>query len=92
MGAQGSAILDFGTTPATNASVVVSGVGAILAGSLVEAWIKYEASADHTGDEHLVEPIRLVAGTIVVGTSFVVYGFCDLGYTTGKFNFAWVWN
>lgn len=91
MGACGTAILDFGATPTTNGSVVIAMPG-IGAGSCVEVWIAYANSADHTADEHLVETLRVIAGTIVAGVSAVAYGFCDLGYTYGKFNLMWAWN
>lgn len=76
MGAQGTAILDFGAFPgASDASVVVTGQASILSGSLVEAWIQVEASADHTADEHMVETLKVFAHSIVAGTGFTISGF-----------------
>jgi len=75
MGASGTATLDFGAFPgASDASVAVTGQAAILAGSLVEAWLRMEATADHSADEHLVETIKVLAGNIVAGTGFTIYG------------------
>lgn len=75
MGASGTATLDFGAFPgASDASVAVTGQAGILAGSLVEAWLRMEATADHSADEHLVETIKVMAGNIVAGTGFTVYG------------------
>jgi hypothetical protein len=76
MGAQGTIELDFGTFPgASDASVAVTGQTGIVAGSLVEAWIRPVATADHTADEHMVETIKVMAGDIVAGTGFTIYGF-----------------
>lgn len=75
MGAQGTAVLDFGAFPGkSDASVAVTGQGAIVAGSLVEAWIRPVATADHTVGEHLVELIKIVAADIIAGTGFTIYG------------------
>lgn len=76
MGAQGTAVLDFGAFPGlSDASVAVTGQAAIVAGSLVEAWIRPVATADHTADEHMVETLKVFAGNIVAATGFTIYGF-----------------
>lgn len=75
MGAQGTATINFGTFPGTgDASVVITGQTAITAGSAVEAWILPTATADHSVDEHWIDPPRVVAGNIVAGTGFTIYG------------------
>lgn len=75
MGASGTATLDFGAFPGqSDASVAVTGQAGIVSGSLVEAWIRPVATADHTADEHIVETLRVMAGNIVAGTGFTVYG------------------
>lgn len=74
-GATGTAVLDFGAFPGTgDTKVVVTGQAGILAGSIVNAWIRPVATADHTADEHILEPIRVIAGLIVPGTGFTIYG------------------
>jgi hypothetical protein len=76
MGAQGPATLDFGAFPGqSDASVAVTGQAGIVAGSLVEAWIRPEATADHSADEHMLETLKVFAGNIVAGTGFTIYGF-----------------
>lgn len=76
MGAQGITTVNFGAFPgASDASVAVTGQATIVSSSLVEAWIRPVASADHTADEHLVETIGIKAGTIVPGTGFTIYAF-----------------
>lgn len=73
--ATGTAVLDFGVFPGkSDASVAVTGQAAIVAGSLVEAWIRPVASADHTADEHMLETLKVFAAAIVAGTGFTVYG------------------
>ena len=74
MGATGTSEVDFGAFPgASDTSVAVTGQTGIASGSLVEAWIRPVASADHTADEHWVENIKIVAGNIVAGTGFTIY-------------------
>lgn len=74
MGAQGTTTVDFGAFPgASDTSIAVTGQAGIVAGSLVEAWIRPVATADHTADEHWVETIRVSAGNIVAATGFTVY-------------------
>lgn len=76
MSGTGTASLDFGVFPgALDASVAVTGQASILGTSLVEAWIYPAATADHTHDEHLVDPPRVIAGSIVAGVGFTIYGF-----------------
>lgn len=107
MAGNGTAILDFGAFPGvSDASVAVTGQAGIVSGSLVEAWIRPVATADHSADEHMVENIKVIAGNIVAGTGFTIYGFNttnQAGYELdvpgekgtrvyGQFTVAWVWN
>lgn len=76
MGASGTAELDFGAFPGkSDASVAVTGQTGIVAGSLVEAWIRPVDTADHTADEHMLETIKIFAHNIVAGTGFTISGF-----------------
>lgn len=75
MGAQGTATLDFGAFPgSSHASVAVTGQASIVAGSLVEAWIRPDATDDHSADEHMLETIKVVARDIVASTGFTIHG------------------
>jgi len=75
MGATGTASIDFGAYPgATIASVAVTGQTGILSTSLVEAWIRPADTTNHTHDEHLVDPPAIIAGSIVGGVGFTIYG------------------
>lgn len=76
MGASGTTTVNFGAFPGTHeTTVAVTGQASIVAGSLVEAWLRPEATADHSVDEHLHEPIRLLAADIIAGTGFTIYAF-----------------
>jgi hypothetical protein len=76
MGAQGTAILDFGAFPgASDASVSITGQAGIVAGSLVEAWIRPVITVDHSADEHMLETLKVFAANIIAGTGFTIYGF-----------------
>lgn len=75
MATQGTATLDFGAFPGkSDASVAVASAG-IVAGSLVEAWIRPVATADHSDDEHMLETLKVFAADIVAGVGFTIYGF-----------------
>lgn len=76
MATTGTATLDFGAFPgASDASVAVTGQAGIVSGSLVEAWLRPVATADHSADEHMVETLKVFAGNIVAATGFTIYGF-----------------
>jgi len=94
MGAQGSAVLDFGATPTDEAAVVVTGQAGIVAGSHVEAFFMRESTGDNNEEEHEGMAIYcpLTVGTIVAGTGFTIYATMLAGYATGTFDVRWVWN
>lgn len=75
MGAQGTTILNFGAFPGVSDTSVAVAQAAILAGSLVEAWIWPVATADHTADEHMVETFQVFAHSVVAGVGFTISGF-----------------
>ena len=90
--ATGIATLNFGAFPgATDASVAVTGQGAIAAASHVEAWVRPEDTADHLTDEHMVDPPRVTVKSIVAGTGFTIYGFANNNRHYGAWNIAWAW-
>lgn len=71
----GTATVDFGAFPGSwEASVVVTGQAGILATSVVGAWLRPEATADHSADEHAIEMdnVRVWASDIVAGTGFTL--------------------
>jgi hypothetical protein len=100
MSGNGTTTVDFGAFPgATDTSVAVTGQAGIVSGSLVGAWIRPVATADHSADEHRVEPISIVADTIVAATGFTIYA-SEVGPDTlineghriyGTWTVAWAW-
>jgi len=68
----GTSVVDFGAG-ASHASLAVTGQTAILAGSLVHCWLKPEATADHSADEHLVETIKVFASNVSAGVGFTLH-------------------
>src|SRR5688572_6559141 len=96
----GVAELDFGAFPGkSDASLAVTGQTSIVAGSHVEAWLVPTATVDHSADEHLVEALRIVAGNIVDGVGFTIYGLNQTPLPDpgggpliyGLWSVAWVW-
>lgn len=94
MGAQGTAVLDFGATPADEATVAVTGQAAIIAGSHCEAFFMKESTADNSTDEHeeAAALCPLVCESVIAGTGFTIRGMPIAGLGTGQFNVRWVWN
>lgn len=96
MGAQGTAIVNFGSPPGTNiVSVVVTGQSAILAGSLAEAFMMADTtvtgSAGHNAEEHKIVPMNLRCGSVVPGVGFTIYAETEWRLTS-TFMVRWVWN
>jgi hypothetical protein len=78
VGATGKTTLDFGAFPGgTEAATTITGQTGIVAGSLVEAWILPEDTVEHSSDEHLLDPPRVLACEIVAGTGFTIRGIYD---------------
>ncbi len=91
-GTVGTAILDFGAFPGTDtATVLVTGQAAIVAGSVVDAWIRPTENTDHTVDEQRLEELDIDADTIVAGTGFTIFGRARGTPVFGQFNVAWSW-
>ena len=98
MGASGTTTVDFGAFPGkTDTTLAITGQAAIVAGSLVGAWIRPVATADHSADEHRVENLLVVADTIVAGTGFTIFARCGPGFfgqsrrLYGTWTVAWAW-
>lgn len=89
----GTAVLDFGSTPAQEASVAVTGQGAILSTSQIGASIRRNATSDNGVAEHEegAALCPLVCGSIVVGTGFTIYAHPLAMLGRGTFNVDWAW-
>lgn len=73
-GGAGQAELDFGAFPgAEETSLVITGQDRIVASSTPTAWILPAATADHSEDEHRLEPMALFAGAVVPGVGFTIW-------------------
>lgn len=89
----GQATLSFGAFPgAAYEALAVAGQAGIVGGSMVEVWVRPAATADHTADEHIVDPPRVVAGDIVAATGFTIHAFSTNHLRHhGEYNIAWSW-
>lgn len=100
MPGQGTSLINFGAFPGSvEATVAVTGQTGIVATSLVEAWVLPANTADHSIDEHIIDPPRVIAANITPGTGFTIYGFASAANSEGQYaldwgnwNVAWVWN
>jgi hypothetical protein len=98
VGAQGQAVINFGSSMTDTANIAITGQAGILSTSLCEAWIDATVAAgtvDHTQDEHsmAVSSVGISCTAIVAGTGFTIVAACGPnGPVRGQFNVAWVWN
>ena len=95
MGAQGTATLNFGASPPSDyTSVDVTGQGAILASSQVEAWIMGTTTTDSDEEDHLMLAYysKIVAGVPTAGTGFTIHCLVEMGYTQNTYKVQWAWN
>lgn len=91
---RGTTEIDFGSisTPRTQASVTVSGQTGLLgnAASQVEAWVRFEATAEHSVDEIRVHGPR-VGAALNGAESFIIYAEAFHLRDYGKYLIDWVW-
>lgn len=87
----GVALLDFGATGSTEASVFVA-APTILIGSIVLASLAAIDSPDHSGDEHLVEEIEVRPGVVEAGVGFAIVGRTGNVPLRGAWNVNWYWS
>lgn len=93
MSSQGSAVIDFGAFPgSTNTSLAITGQTGIAGTALVDAWLTPKDTADHSLDEHVIEPPNILAGSVVTDTGFTIYASTTDGLVYGLWNVSWVWN
>lgn len=93
MATQGNTTVDFGAFPgAAQARTTISGQGSILTTHAVEAWVRCEASADHSAEEHGIEDFEVQAQSIAAASGFTVVVRPRVGRCYGIYNISWVWN
>jgi hypothetical protein len=73
VGAQGTAILDFGAFPGSAATSVDVAAAGVISTSAIEAWIRPEATADHTDVDHVAAPMNVV-GTYLSDGNIRIFG------------------
>ena len=90
----GTATIDFGATPATEASVAVTGQTAISATSRVEAWIMARTTADNDANAHKQAAafFRLVCSEPTAGVGFTITAYCLVGAAVGEFDIEYTWS
>jgi len=88
LSSRGSATLDFGSGSKTT-EVTVTGIPSITNDSVVFVEMKMEATADHSIDELLIDPIRLAIKDLVVGQGFTIYGEMDNAEANGEYIIHW---
>lgn len=90
---QGSTTIDFGAFPGkTDVKVSITGQTAILAGSLVEAWVMPVATTEHSADEQWVDKPEVIALNVVASTGFDIQAIAKNNLLYGRYNIGWVWN
>jgi hypothetical protein len=85
----GVATLDF-DSGAMTASVVVTGITAITSASVVTAELRIQATAEHTVEDMLIDPIRVAVSDLVAGTGFTIEGAMDNAPANGTYQVNWI--
>lgn len=73
MGAQGTSSLDFGAFPGSNVAYTDVAAAGVISTSAIEAWIRPEASADHTDTDHVAAAMNVIA-QFVSNDNIRIYG------------------
>lgn len=94
MATTGTAILDFTSTPSSEAQIPVTGQAGILSTAKAEAWIMGSSTATNNEGDHLFGGVslKLVCGIPSAGVGFTIYGTSMVALAAGTFNIQWVWN
>lgn len=88
---QGVIEIDF-STGSNEASVAVTGVSEILSTNSAEAFMMYEASSEHTANDHAYAAafVGLTCSTPTNGVGFTIYAR-STEKLNGKFKLRFVW-
>ena len=93
MAASGAVLIDFGSTPIEEATVVVSDAG-VASGSQIEAWVQASDLAAASNDENAHEvasaSMKITCTAKTAGVDFTLVAMCIFGLATGTFNLQWV--
>tara|TARA_R110000782_G_scaffold110366_2_gene199699 strand:+ start:59 stop:367 length:309 start_codon:yes stop_codon:yes gene_type:complete len=85
----GTATLDFGSG-ALSTATVVTGVTRIESASVVKAELRIEATADHSTDDLLIDPIDVTVKDIVAGVGFTIEGRMFNARASGTYTVNWI--
>jgi hypothetical protein len=90
----GTAVIDFGATPALEATVEVAGQPEITAAARIEAWVMARSTADNTVIDHQYAAVsfRISTSEPVPGSGFSITAYNLFGYVTGQFKIEWIWS
>jgi len=88
-GASGVATLDFGAGSKT-ATVTVTGVTQVTPASKISIAMRILATAAHSVDDMLIDPIRLAVYSLVPGDGFSIYGEMPDGNGNGTYGVQWI--
>lgn len=89
----GTATIDFGATPSSEASVDVIGQAEITATSRAEAFVMARGTGDAATDQKFAAiAMRLVCSEPVAGAGFTITAYCLIGFATGTFEIEWIWS
>jgi hypothetical protein len=86
---KGTATLDFGSGAKT-AETIVTGYPEIDEDSIVMASMRIVATAEHSTNDLLIDPIRLAVKDLVAGAGFTVYGEMDNAEANGTYVINWI--
>jgi hypothetical protein len=94
VGAQGTATINFTSTPSSEATIAVTGQAAITSGSHVEAFFMADSTVDNTDEDHknMAFFAQCVCEAVIAGTGFTIRCLLLGGFATGQFSVRWVWN
>lgn len=88
----GTAVVDLGAFPGSGeGTFVVTGQADIAEDAIPRAWIRPFATADHTIDEHTLEPLLVTAHTVVPGVGFTITVAPTQEGQYGLWSVAWSW-
>lgn len=91
--ATGTAVINFGSTPSAEASVLVTGQTAITGTTFVEAFMQGSSTGDNDASAHRYAAValRFIVDDLVAGTGFTIFATSIAGLATGTFNVKWVY-
>lgn len=86
---KGIATLDFGSGNVSS-EVIVTGVDELVDDSVVLCEMRVESTTEHSIDDLLIDPIRLLVKDLVAGVGFTIYGMMDNAKANGTYKIQWI--